>query len=174
MLYRDATADDVEIVAQLHTGSWRRTYRGMYSDEFLDGDLIGNRRAVWGERLGDPAKNQHVCLALEGDELAGFICVYGDKDPAFGSLIDNLHTSYAFRRRGIATELMRRAAEWLAMDYSDLGVYLWVLEANDNARRFYEAIGGKNAEVEERDLEGSATGRVCRYVWSRPSALSEL
>ena len=31
---------DIEAIAALHTDSWRRHYRGAYSDAFLDGDII--------------------------------------------------------------------------------------------------------------------------------------
>jgi hypothetical protein len=50
VLLRDATIADAERIAQLHTESWRRTYRGMMRDAFLDGGALENRRHVWLER----------------------------------------------------------------------------------------------------------------------------
>ena len=40
MHFRRAEARDADRIAQLHAESWRRTYRGMMRDEFLDGDVL--------------------------------------------------------------------------------------------------------------------------------------
>ena len=57
------------------------------------------------------------------------------------------------------------------------GLYLWVLEQNDNARAFYEARGG--TFVESRDVRAPAddparlNGRPkgLRYAWPDPARL---
>ena len=167
--YRTATATDAEAIARLHADSWRRTYRGMYSDEFLDGDLVGERLSVWTPRLDDPPTNQYVCLAEHDGFLAGFICGYADEDATWGSLVDNLHVSIDFRRHGIASELMGRAADWFIANAHSPAVYLWVIEQNTGARRFYETLGATNAETVS-PLPSGSPGRACRYVW--PDALS--
>src|SRR2546430_14764213 len=53
--YRAAGAADADAVAALHADSWRRHYRGAYSDGFLDGDVLADRRAGWAARLAGPA-----------------------------------------------------------------------------------------------------------------------
>lgn len=168
---RAAHFDDAERIARLHTESWRRTYRGMMSDEFLDGGAFENRRSVWHERLGMPAANQYVCIAQEGAEIIGFICAFADQDPVWGSYIDNLHVVYSRHRRGVGRALMRSAAEWLCRVEPDRGVYLWVMEANAAARAFYECLGATDAGT--IDLEDPGGGRAlnCRYVWARPDLL---
>jgi ribosomal protein S18 acetylase RimI-like enzyme len=168
--YRTATPADAEAVAALHADSWRRAYRGMYSDEFLDGDLPGERLRVWEPRLNDPPSNQYVLLAVDDGELAGFVCGYADDDPTWGSLIDNLHVRIDYRRQGIAAELMRRAAEWFSENASRPLFYLWVIEDNTPARRFYEMLGATNSETVSKTLPSGNPGRVCRYTW--PDAVS--
>ena len=170
--YRLATPSDAEPIARLHADSWRRAYRGMYSDEFLDGDLVGERLSVWKPRLDHPPANQYVCLAERDGSLAGFICGYADEDPKWGSLIDNLHVFIDFRRAGIASELMGRAADWFAANAGSPAVYLWVIEQNAGARRFYETLGATNAETVSLTLQSGNPGRTCRYVWPDASALS--
>lgn len=39
LVFRPARATDSEAIAVLHADSWRRHYRGAYSDAFLDGDV---------------------------------------------------------------------------------------------------------------------------------------
>jgi ribosomal protein S18 acetylase RimI-like enzyme len=170
--YRPASASDAEAIAELHARSWRENYRGSFGDAFLDGDLVGERLAVWRERLRRPPDGQFVLLALEGAALAGFVCAYGAHDPRWGSFIDNLHVAKAAKRSGIGSALMKRAGDWLASRYPALPVHLLVLEANAPARRFYESLGGRNAEVSTLETHGGAMVRSCRYVWSRPELLT--
>jgi ribosomal protein S18 acetylase RimI-like enzyme len=144
----------------------------MYSDEFLDGELVGERLGVWRPRLTDSPPNQYVCLAETDGRLAGFVCGYADDNPKWGSLIDNLHVSIGFRRTGIASELMRRAAEWFAANANSPALYLWVLEGNTGARRFYETLGAANAETVSLELQSGNRGNTCRYVWPNVSDLS--
>lgn len=170
--YRPATASDADRIASLHSRSWRENYRGIFLDAFLDGDLPGERLRVWRERLGDPPENQLVQLALDGAELVGFVCVYGAHDPGWGSFVDNLHVARPAKRAGIGASLMRQAGAWLTSRYPDLGVHLLVLESNASARKFYERLGGRNAETSAMETHGGAVVRSCRYVWPRPAALA--
>ncbi len=163
--FREAQAGDAAAVAALHAESWRASYRGSFSDAFLDGDLLGERLEVWRERLDRPPPEQHVLLACEAGRLLGFVCVHGAHDAAWGSFVDNLHVAAAAKRRGIGSELMRRAGAWLAGRHPGLGVYLLVLERNTAARRFYERLGGRCAETATMQTHGGATVRSCRYVW---------
>lgn len=170
--YRPASPTDAEAVAALHARSWREHYRGSFTDAFLDGDLLGERLGVWRERLGSPRDDQLVQLAVGGERLVGFVCAYGGHDPRWGSFIDNLHVAGEAKRGGVGSSLMAQAGAWLAERYPGLGVYLLVLEANAPARRFYESLGGRSAEVSTMETHGGARVRSCRYVWERPGLLA--
>jgi ribosomal protein S18 acetylase RimI-like enzyme len=159
MKMRLAGPDDAAQVAQLHAESWRSAYRGVLSDSFLDNDVVADRLALWNERLETPLAERLVVVA-EGDRgLEGLICVLGGDDRQWGSLIDNLHVAPRLKRSGIGTMLMREGARWLQQHHPDSGVYLWVFEANGNARRFYETLGARNAETVNNEV---ADGRIAR------------
>jgi ribosomal protein S18 acetylase RimI-like enzyme len=162
---RDASLLDAEAIALLHTNSWRRTYRGMMSDEFLDGGALANRRQVWRERLSAHNPKQFVHVAELSSQIVGFICAFADEDPIWGSYIDNLHVARDCHRRGVGRALMQSAAEWLIAMQPDKGVYLWVMEANAPARRFYDRLGAVNAGVVSKDDPGGGRALNCRYVW---------
>src|SRR5262245_4045280 len=170
--YRPAGPSDAEAIACLHARSWRENYRGAFRDAFLDGNLSEERLGVWRERLDRPPGNQLVRLAVDGTNLVGFVCAYGDHDPQWGSLIDNLHVCHASKRNGIGSSLMRQAGAWLAPLYPHLGIYLWVLEVNSPARRFYERLGARNAGVSIMETHGGAMVRSCRYTWPRAELLA--
>ena len=132
--YRPAAPPDAEAIAQLHTRSWRNNYRGAFTDAYLDGDLLGERRLVWCETLDHPPENQFVQVAIDDANLVGFVCAYGAHDPEWGSFVDNIHVAQAAKGTGIGSSLMRQAGAWLASRYPDQAVYLWVLERNAVAR----------------------------------------
>ena len=170
--YRPATSSDAEAVALLHARSWRENYRGAFTDKFLDDDLQSERLLVWSKRLDDPPADQCVLVACERAELVGFVCAYGAHDSEWGSFIDNLHVAPAAKRGGIGRALMRRTGALLVPRYSELGVYLWVLEGNSSARQFYERIGARNAGVTTMETHGGAIVRSCRYTWPRADLLA--
>lgn len=170
--YRRARPPDAEAIASLHARSWRENYRGSFHDAFLDGDLPGERLRVWRERLERAPGNQLVRLAVDGSDLVGFVCAYGAHHPEWGSFIDNVHVVRAFKRNGIGASLMRLAGVWLAARYADLEVYLWVLEVNTAARRFYERLGARNAGASTMETHGGAVVRSCRYTWPRAGLLA--
>jgi ribosomal protein S18 acetylase RimI-like enzyme len=168
---RAATAVDAEEIAALHTDSWRRTYRGMMSDEFLDGGALENRRRVWRERLGTHNAEQLVVVADAGGRIAGFICVYARRDERSGAYIDNLHVAHDWQGRGLGHALMRSAAEWVCDTQPAVGVYLFVMEANAPARAFYDRLGAQNVELVMLTDPAGGSAPNCRYVWPDPREL---
>lgn len=142
--YRLASADDAPAIARLHAESWRVAYRGMFPDDFLDNEADEERAQAWRGRFADPdreAKSLTVLAESDG-ELLGFAHSIYDDDPAHGTLIDNLHVRRTEHRGGIGTRLMAETAARLAQSGRSK-LYLWVLEDNEGARRFYEALGGE-------------------------------
>ncbi len=165
MRIREARADDADGIARLHAESWRATYRGQYADSFLDGPVYEDRANEWRERLTSPATNQYVIVAQDGDQLAGFACVYAQDDERWGSLLDNLHVVVDRHGAGIGRLLIRETAAWAREHDASHRFYLWVLEANQRARRFYERLGATN--VERRQVEHPDRGSpiALRYAW---------
>lgn len=168
---REANAQDIDTIAPLHAESWRTAYRGLYSDAYLDGPVLDDRLAVWRERLTSPAKNQHTIVAQDAGTIVGFACAFGDDDPAWGTLLDNIHVDPERKRGGVGTQLIIETARWAQGEHPSSGFYLWVLEANAPARRFYERLGARNAEQRDTDDRGGGTVSGLRYVWPSPAAL---
>ena len=168
---RRATGADAAVVAALHADSWRRHYRGAYSDEYLDGDVESERRAVWTARFGDPDTHTYTVIAEDDGVPVGFAHTILDCDDEFGSLVDNLHVSHRAQRRGLGAQLMAASAEAVLADAQSPGLFLWVLEMNTSAQAFYDARGGIRAG--ERVAKSPAGDELVafRYAWPDASAL---
>jgi ribosomal protein S18 acetylase RimI-like enzyme len=142
MIFRDATADDAPAIAHLHAESWRSAYRGTFSDDFLENRVHEERRDAWQARFsGEDRQPFFVLMAENGGQLAGFACVFPERDPTFGSYLDNLHVAPGLTGQGIGRSLLSEVVRRLLMNGSQSGLYLWVVEQNYRARRFYEKAG---------------------------------
>lgn len=169
---REATLADAPAIAALHAESWRFAYRGAYSDEYLDGDVFQDRARVWQERLSSPPPNQYIILAEDADGLVGFACAYGADDERWGTLVDNLHVRPDRHRQGTGKRLLAEVAAWCLTEHAGSGLYLWVLEQNARARRFYESLGAKDVESKSSVPPGGGTTVPHRYVWSRDELIA--
>jgi ribosomal protein S18 acetylase RimI-like enzyme len=174
--FRVADRADAEAVANLHADSWRRHYRGAYSDAFLDGDVVADRLAVWTDRLREPDPRRCTILARDGG-LVGFANTFFDDDPTWGALLDNLHVAEGHKRRGIASRLLALTIEAVIERPEGSRLYLWVLEQNAGAQAFYEARGARCVGREPVSPPGGIASRVTgspaklRYAWPEPAAL---
>jgi ribosomal protein S18 acetylase RimI-like enzyme len=175
--FRPATAHDAATVAALHADSWRRNYRGAYTDAFLDGHVLAERLAFWTERLREQTSDRFTILAEEAGSLVGFAYSILDEDPTWGALLDNLHIAHTHQRQGIGTRLMALTAEAILEQRPSSGLSLWVLEQNVRAQRFYEARGGRRVDRDHVHLAGGDPTRLrgevpklC-YAWPDPAAL---
>lgn len=176
--FRLAGPSDAEGVAALHTDSWRRHYRGAYSDAFLDGDVAPDRLTVWSGRLATPDPRHCTFLAEDGDGVVGFAHTVLDDDPTWGALLENLHVLYARKRRGIGRQLLALTARAATERTSNPGLYLWVLEQNTDAQAFYRAHGGTCVGSRHVSPPGGVSTRLngspvalC-FVWPDPHVLA--
>jgi ribosomal protein S18 acetylase RimI-like enzyme len=173
MTIRAAGLADAVAIAQLHTHSWQTAYRGILSDDFLEGALPENRRMLWHTRLSDSDRaDQFVLVDEQGGAIRGFACAYLEADPEWGCLLDNLHVVPDLKGQGLGKQLMTAVAEraWLCDPCGRL--HLCAYEQNRAARRFYERLGGA---ITERQAELAPDGtqvNAVRYCWSELSGLA--
>lgn len=135
MSVRRATPDDARALSEVHIRSWQDAYRGIFSDEFLEGLIEGlDRRADWWEKSIADGMSVFV---VGDEEVLGFCNVGASRsEVGWGELFaiyvhpDRWGTSDGY-------ELIQAAEAELAHLGHDRAL-LWVLEHNDRARRFYE------------------------------------
>jgi GNAT superfamily N-acetyltransferase len=142
---RAATHADLETLAAIHEASARDAYRHIFPP------AAGFPRAAAREEIGlhlrDPAKRTTIA-SCEGSDVGLIVAGPASDTPptlALGTVgqISLLHVHPEARDRGIGTHLLDDALAWLAAAGHARAV-LWVLVANDRARRFYEHRGWRD------------------------------
>ncbi len=164
MIYRLAKTDEAHKVALLHAKSWQSAYRGIMSDDYLNYEVVEERLYYWYKRFAKTSADDFFYVAEDESELKGFICIIGNEDPIWGSLIDNLHVLPDLKGKGIGKKLFDAGVEWVKNRYDASHFYLWVYEANHGARGFYDKLGGECVEKVQQQNDG-ITSTILRYAW---------
>jgi GNAT superfamily N-acetyltransferase len=145
----------------------------MLPHDYLNNLVEADRIELWQRRLAQPNDRQYLLLAETEDVLAGFVCVLLDEEPAWGACLDNLHVRRDLAGRGLGRELFVRAAQWVKATEPPWPLHLWVFEANHDARRFYERLGGETVERVAKAMPGGSAPVTVRYVWRDMERLLE-
>ncbi len=175
---RAAQLEDASAIAELHADSWRRHYRGAYSDDFLDHDVDEFLLTLWIGRLTAPSPRARTIAAELDGQITGFAHVVLDASATWGALLDNLHVSFARKRSGTGTRLLAQAGQTVTDEAPGSGLYLWVLEQNAAARAFYDTLGGTAVERTDAGAPGGDPARlrgrpaILRYAWPEPSQVA--
>jgi GNAT superfamily N-acetyltransferase len=141
---RLARLEDAHRIAEAHVEAWRWAYAGSLSGSFLDELSVEERFEAWHERLAEPGELR-TWVAEQDGHIVGFASTgpTEDEDAEPGTM--ELFTLYLVRDvlgTGVGRALFERAIE----DLRERGftrATLWVLEANELGRRFYEKAGWK-------------------------------
>lgn len=135
---RMASVDDKAEVARVHVRTWQVAYRGLLPDEYLDQLRPENRAARYTFDSDDP-NQRSTYVALDDDNICGFTTFGISRD---GDLPDagEIYAIYVDPDQwgaGAGRLLMANARSRLCeMGFRD--AFLWVLDGNDRAQRFYE------------------------------------
>jgi ribosomal protein S18 acetylase RimI-like enzyme len=163
MEIRRATPEDAIALAEVHIDSWRSAYRGLVPDSHLDSLDYERRAQRFRESLAQNAEESYI--AEQEGEVLGFltlgVCRDTDVDQEKTGEIWGIYLAPEHWRKGIGTLLCRYGERILkARDYRI--ATLWVFAGNDQARRFYEAMGFK-ADGASRTLNPGTPLEAVRY-----------
>ena len=136
MEIRRMTENDLAEVGALYAASWKQGYKRLLPQEYLDGIT-----ADWYKARTD-FLDEGSFVILDGERIAAHCHARPAAEPQMRGW-GEIHTMYAlpqFWGKGHAGELLDYAANWLCECGFD-DVYLYVLEGNERAERFYTKHG---------------------------------
>jgi ribosomal protein S18 acetylase RimI-like enzyme len=165
VLIRAARPEDSPALGRLHVRAWQWAYRGMLPDGYLDGlaEQTTRREEMWRQVIDQLATDQPLLVAERAGQIVGLCNTAPARDqPAGTGELLSIYLEPDAVGTGVGSALMREAlADMRARGYRS--AVLWVLEANDRARRFYEKFGWQpDGEVKDDQLWGVPI-REARY-----------
>lgn len=141
---RDATAADARAIAELTVAGWRAAYRQILPDDYLDGLSVDARETGWRAFLeASDGAGTAAWIAMRDGRAVGFASGGPPRDddaPPDAREVFAIYVDPRAWRTGAGRLLLGRAADWAAQQGARQ-MLLWVLERNDPARAFYEAMG---------------------------------
>ena len=157
-------------MGRLMVETWLEAHRGQMPDHLWEARRRdwtpevsegGWRRTIDGITDGS-TPDDCVLVATEAEALVGLAsCAYGSAERTVS--VGSLYVLRSHQRSQIGSRLL----ETVLARYTGLGakaVHIGVLAANQPARRFYEAMGGRFGWESEFDEEGEMLPEVV-YVW---------
>ncbi|MDQ0427520.1 ribosomal protein S18 acetylase RimI-like enzyme [Planomicrobium stackebrandtii] len=142
MHIRKALVEDASAIAKVHVDSWRTTYKGIFSNSYLDSLSYEKRTALWENNIGK--KDDYVVVA-ETD--SGDIIGFGTASKRDTNTVDrsgdltSIYLLEEYQGQGIGKMLLKE----LFLHFKKLGykrIFVEVLEDN-KTRYFYEHYGAK-------------------------------
>jgi len=122
---------DEHKLGRLIVACWREAYPGILPQPLLDGLNADRETGKWRQSL----RNGIAWIAEQSGEAVGVGHIHGAE-------VTTLYARRADQGMGLGAELLFRLFD----EVTCLGrreAFLWALEENTNARRFYERMGGR-------------------------------
>lgn len=146
-------------ISRVYEESWKFSYKGIVPQSYLDSIPEGQ----WASMVDSPGRNTLLCI--EDGKIVGTTSFSRSRFEQFagwGEII-SIYLLPDYMGRGYGRALLEAAVDELKkMGYAD--VFLWVLEENSRARRFYEKMGFTLTDDYIDDYIGGKELREIRYT----------
>ncbi|MDD4159496.1 MAG: GNAT family N-acetyltransferase [Synergistaceae bacterium] len=154
--------DNIDDVSRVYAKSWKSAYCGIVPQDYLD-SIPENR---WSKILINELSN--LWIVSDGKQIIGsstYALARDEKYSGWGEII-SIYLLPSYFHLGIGTKLLRASMnELFSMGYEN--IYLWVLEDNFSARRFYEKNGFKMKEDTMQSVIGGKLLNEIRYIYNK-------
>ena len=151
--------DDFEAIGNIYAESWKTAYQRIVPQPFLDG-LNGTR---WGGMLRERRMQARVILDEEKYAGVASYCPAREENMKGWGEIVSIYLLPEYFGSGYAEPLFRSVVkDILEMGYHD--IFLWTLQENERAQKFYEKQGcQQNGDTAVIEIGGKELREV-RYV----------
>ena len=159
--YITPTDDRMEI-SKIYEESWKCAYKGIIPQDYLDS--ISNGR--WSSTLDNP--NWKTLICIDNGRIVGTSSFCKSRFEQFhdwGEVI-SIYLLPNYMGKGYGKTLMKSTiSELKILGYEN--IFLWVLEENGRARRFYEQFGFSPTDDVLDDNIGGEELREVRYIYKQ-------
>jgi ribosomal protein S18 acetylase RimI-like enzyme len=163
---RRATPLDARAIAEVTVTGWQAAYRSILPDDFLDSLRVESRTTAWQEVLARDSEGGTPAWVAERDgRVVGFVGGGPPRDDDVPLPAAEIYAIYVLpdaSRQGLGRALLEAAvAHWRGHGTETL--VLWVFEANQAARTFYEALGWRPDGARQALEMGGMSAIEVRY-----------
>ena len=161
---RAARPGDAASIARVYVESWQDTYPGSLSNTLLSNMTIGGQTGRWRAAIC-----QGECVLVAEHERHGVIAMtsFGaprDRSIGFDGEIYTLYVAPSFLGQGAGRKLLTEAFAQLSRQGCRSCV-IWA-HARNNARFFYEAMGGRLVAERTERMMGDPVPEIA-FGWKR-------
>lgn len=161
MVIRKANDSDIELITNLYIGNWKKTYKGLLPNEFLNSLKVSDGIQKWQEYLGK--ERYMIFVAYEEKKFLGFSACKEDDEIEHCLYLDSLHVSEASRGKGIGTKLLNTVGDY-AYNQGYKCMSICIVKGNSNAKDLYEKLGAKHYK-DFIDYFGSTETNSEKLIW---------
>lgn len=155
--------DDRTAISRIYEKSWKYAYAGIIPQDYLDSIPAGQ----WVSGLDHPDRMTLLCM--EDDMFVG-TSSFGKSRlrqlEDWGEIV-SLYLLPDYIGKGYGKILLQSAVSELKKSGYE-HIFLWVLEENIRARRFYERFGFQRTDDYLDDNIGGKALREVRYIYRQP------
>lgn len=148
--------DDRQAVSHVYEESWKHAYKGIIPQSYLDSIPKGH----WCDAVDN--QGRHTLIMLDNNKIIGTSSYCASRleyMQGYGEII-SIYLLPEYCSKGFGKLLLQESVSGLKqMGYQN--IFLWVLEQNYTARRFYEKFGFRE---NGRILEDSIGGKNLREI----------
>lgn len=152
---RQAQQNDIKQIAKIKVDGWKRAYRRIVDDEFLNSMSTSKQIDIINNYSLDT-----MFVAENDNKLLGFCRVYDYNEPVYDDKdidceIREIYVNPSFKRMGIGSALFNFTKEYFSQK-GKRKLYLGCLKDNYSAKKFYEKMGGISASGKKIDIGGKS------------------
>ncbi|MFX1313185.1 MAG: GNAT family N-acetyltransferase [Promethearchaeota archaeon] len=170
--YRKARISDAFGIAKVSVDSWKSTYKGIISEEYLQSLSYSDKEENWTQRIENPTHGAIIYVAeIDLHGIVGFILATLEKcnpnliiphPEKFKGELCAIYVLKNFQRKKIGSELIKLVKKYFKANNVN-SMIVWVLKEN-SSRRFYETLGGKYLGEQSIEIAGNIYIEIA-YGW---------
>ena len=164
MVIRKVKYEDIEQIVDIDIKDWKIMYRGIIDDNILK-NLDRNKKI---EKYKKRYETEKIIVAENNETVLGF-CWYDDNIENEKNGADSEIVAIYVDCDNLGNGIGKKMMEYVMKELKNEGkrkMILWCLEKNENARKFYEKMGGKLVNDEKYfEIEGQKYKEV-GYIYN--------
>ena len=169
-MIRLANKNDIGLIAKIYTDSWKKTYKGMLPDDYLDSLSYEHSEEKLLNYIG--VKGQNILVSTdESNKVVAFASYKPYSEINKCLLLDSLHVSALYKGIGIGKELIFKVADF-AMNEGYKSMTISVFKGNYKAENIYMHLGAKHLNEFIDSFDGISSESKT-FIWEDISILKK-